>query len=124
MEAVRQAIGRRLVQPLLDHDGQLPVLLLDPALQEEIVATVSPESAQPLLAAAAQPAVPLVRRLADSVKSLINSVSSTAVPVLLVPSPARYYVKRWLEPILPRLTVLAASEIPAEIRLRPAGTVR
>lgn len=124
VEAARQAIGRRLVQPLLDHDGQLPVLLLDPALQEEIVATVSPESAQPLLAAAAQPAVPLVRRLADSVKSLINSVSSTAAPVLLVPSPARYYVKRWLEPILPRLTVLAASEIPAEIRLRPAGTVR
>lgn len=124
VEAVRQAIGRRLVQPFLDHDGQLPVLLLDPALQEEIVATVSPESAQPLLAAAAQPAVPLVRRLADSVKSLINSVSSTAAPVLLVPSPARYYVKRWLEPILPRLTVLAASEIPAEIRLRPAGTVR
>ena len=30
VEAARQALGRRLVQPLLDGDGQLPVLLLDP----------------------------------------------------------------------------------------------
>lgn len=124
VEAARQAIGRRLVQPFLDNDGQLPVLLLDPALEEEIVATVSPETAQPLLAQTAQPAVPLVRRLADSVNRLMGSISSAAAPVLLVPSPARYHVKRWLEPILPRLTVCAASEIPAEIRLRPAGTVR
>jgi flagellar biosynthesis protein FlhA len=44
--------------------------------------------------------------------------------VLLCPSPARFYVKRWLEPVLPRLAVVAASEIPAQIRLRPVGTVR
>ena len=58
VEAARQAIGRRLVQPLLDADGQLPVLLLDPALEEEIVATVSPDTAQRLLAAAATPGNP------------------------------------------------------------------
>ncbi len=29
VEAARQALGRRLVRPLLDGDGQLPVLLLD-----------------------------------------------------------------------------------------------
>ncbi|HLY15889.1 MAG TPA: flagellar biosynthesis protein FlhA, partial [Bryobacteraceae bacterium] len=113
VEAARQAIGRRLVQPLLDNDGQLPVLLLDPALEEEIVATLSPDAAQPLLAAAAVPGTPLVRRLADSVNRLISSASPAVPPVLLVPSPARYHVKRWLEPILPRLAVLAASEIPA-----------
>ena len=55
VEAARQAMGRRLVQPLLDGDGQLPVLLLDPALEEEIVATVSPETGQRLLAATAAP---------------------------------------------------------------------
>ena len=42
VEAARQALGRRLVQPLLDGDGQLPVLLLDPALEEEILATLAP----------------------------------------------------------------------------------
>ena len=123
VEAARQAIGRRLVQPLLDADGQLPVLLLDPAMEEEIVASVSPETAQPLLAATTG-GVPLVRRLADSVNRLIGSAASAVPPVLLAPSPARYHVKRWLEPVLPRLAVLSASEIPAEIRLRPVGTVR
>jgi flagellar biosynthesis protein FlhA len=124
VEASRQAMGRRLVRPLLDGDSQLPVLLLDPGLEEEILAAATPESGQRLLSAAATPATPVVRRLSDSVRSLIGSASSAAPPVLLCPSPARYYVKRWLEPVLPRLAVVAAGEIPAEIRLRPVGTVR
>ncbi len=124
VEAARQSLGRRLIQPLLDNDGQLPVLLLDRALEEEIVATLSPDSGQRLLAAAAVPATPVVRRLADSLRRLIPASSAAALPVLLCPSPARYHVKRWLEPVLPRLAVVAAGEIPPDIRLRPVGTVR
>ena len=123
VEAARQAMGRRLVRPLLDGDGQLPVLLVDPGLEEEILATLNPESGQRLLAPASAGA-PVVRRLSDSVRSLIGSASAAALPVLLCPSPARYHVKRWLEPVLPRLAVVAAGEIPPEIRLRPVGTVR
>jgi flagellar biosynthesis protein FlhA len=129
VEAARAALGRRLVQPLVDGDGQLPVLLLDPGLEEEIISTVAPETSgvtggQRQLAANARPATPVVRRLADSVRSLIGSASSSAPPVLLCPSPARFFVRRWLEPVLPRLAVVAASEIPPEIRMRPVGTVR
>jgi flagellar biosynthesis protein FlhA len=124
VEASRQALGRRLVRPLLDGDGQLPVLLLDPALEEEILATLSPDGGQRLLAAQATPGTPVVRRLTDSVRQLIGGASAAVLPVLLVPSPARYHVKRWLEPVLPRLAVVAAGEIPPEIRLRPVGTVR
>jgi len=124
VEASRQALGRRLVRPLLDSDGLLPVLLLDPALEEEILSAVAPESGQRLLSGGAPQGTPVVRRLADSVRSLIGSASAAAPPVLLCPSPARFHVKRWLEPVLPRLAVLAASEIPPEIRLRPVGAVR
>ena len=124
VEAARQALGRRLVQPLLDPDGQLPVLLLDGALEEEILATLSPEPGQRLLAAGGTTGTPVVRRLADSLNSLIPAATAAALPVLLVSSPARYHVKRWLEPVLPRLAVVAAGEIPPEVRLRPVGTVR
>jgi flagellar biosynthesis protein FlhA len=124
VEAARRAMGRRLVQPLLEPDGQLPVMLLDPVLEEEILAAVSPETSQRLLTAASSPGTPLVRRLIDSVNRLIGSSFAAVTPVLLVGSPARYHVKRWLEPFLPRLTVISASEIPAEVRLRPVGTVR
>jgi flagellar biosynthesis protein FlhA len=123
VEAARRAMGRRLVQPLVDPDGQLPVMLLDPALEEEILATVSPETSPRLLTAASAPGTPLVRRLIDSLNRLIGSSFSAVTPVLLVASPARYHVKRWLEPFLPRLTVISASEIPPEVRLRPVGTV-
>ena len=124
VEAARQALGRRIIQPLLDGDGQLPILLLDGALEEEILTTLSPETGQRLLATDAPPTTPVVRRLTDSLKRLIPASSAAALPVLLAPSPARYYVKRWLEPVLPRLAVVAAGEIPPEIRLRPVGTVR
>jgi flagellar biosynthesis protein FlhA len=124
VEAARQAMGRRLIQPLLDGDGQLPVLLLDPALEEEIHSTVSPETGHRMLAASAAPGTPLVRRLVDSLKPLISAGSPAAPPVLLCSSPARYHLRRWLEPVFPRLAVVAAAEVPTEVRLRPVGTVR
>ena len=40
VEASRQALGRRLIRPLLDGEGQLPVLLLAPPLEEEILSTL------------------------------------------------------------------------------------
>lgn len=123
VEAARQAMGRRLVQPLLDSDGQLPVFLLDSPLEEEIIATVSPETSRRFLASTSAPGTPLVRRLVDSLKPLIAMSSPAAPPVLLCSSPARYHVRRWLEPVFPRLAVVAAAEIPPEVRLRPAGTV-
>jgi flagellar biosynthesis protein FlhA len=124
VEAARQALGRRLIQPLVDGEGQLPVLLLDGELEEGILATLSPETSQRMLSAGSAPGTPVVRRLTDSLRRLIPATSAAAHPVLLVPSPARYYVKRWLEPFLPRLAVVSAGEIPPEIRLRPVGTVR
>ena len=129
VEASRQALGRRIVRPLLDSDDQLPVLLLDPALEDEILATLGPETGQHggtshRLLAGATSTAPLLRRLTDSVRSLIGSASSAAPPVLLCPSPARYHLKRLLGTVQPRLAVVAASEIPPEVRLRPVGTVR
>jgi flagellar biosynthesis protein FlhA len=124
VEAARHALGRRLIQPLLDADGQLPVLLLDPALEEEILGMLSQDGAQRQLAASSRPSTPLVRRLADSLRQLISTAPATALPVLLAPSPARYHIKRWIEPWIPRMAVVAVTDIPAETRLRPMGTVR
>ncbi len=43
-----------------------------------------------------------LRRLVESVKRLTGGASTSALPVLLCPSPARYHVRRWLEPFLPK----------------------
>ncbi len=124
VECARHAMGRRLIQSLLDTDGQLPVLLLDPALEDEILSVLAQDAGQRQLTASSRPSTPLVRRLADSLRQLIASVPSTALPVLLAPSPARYHIKRWIEPWVPRMAVIAAVDIPPETRLRHMGTVR
>jgi flagellar biosynthesis protein FlhA len=123
VEAARQALGRRLIRPLVDDQGQLPVLLLDRGMEEEILSSLSPEAGARLPAQAGA-GTPVVRRLADSVRQLIGSNPGAALPVLLVSSPARYHVRRWMEPVVPRLAVVAPGEIPPEVRLRPVGTVR
>jgi len=123
VEAARQALGRRLTQPLLEADGSLRVIALEPALEEELMALVSPGEPG-RLGPAAGSGTPILRRIADSVKSLIGPAGDSALPVLLCASPARYALWRWLEPVLPRLTVLAPAEIAPGIPVRAVGTVR
>jgi flagellar biosynthesis protein FlhA len=122
VEAARQALGRRLTQPLLEADGSLRVLALDPALEEELAALAAPDAGAHLPASGS--ATPVLRRVSDSLKRLIGQGATSALPVLICPSPARYYLKRWLEPVLPRLAVIAPAEIPPEVAVRPAGVVR
>jgi flagellar biosynthesis protein FlhA len=124
VEAVRQAMGRRIVQPLLEADGALRVLLIEPGLEAELLETLHGENAARLLSDGRARPGAVLTRVADSVRQLIGPESASAIPVLLAPSPARYFLRRWLEPSLPRLTVLSPAEIPADIRLRSVGVAR
>jgi len=124
VEAARQALGRRIVQPLLDADGSLRVLVLDPSVEEELTASLQPDGMLRLLNEGRLQTTPLFKRIADSLKLLTGSLAPAALPVLLCRSPARYHLRRWLEPAFPRVAVVAPSEIPPEVRLRSVGIVR
>jgi flagellar biosynthesis protein FlhA len=124
VETVRQALGRALVHPLLDAEGGLRVLVLATALEQEIVGTFDPESASRLLGDGTRQApAAFLRKIVESVKRLTGGGPTTALPVLLIPSPARYHLRRWLEPFLPGVTVLSPAEIPAVVRVRSVGTI-
>jgi flagellar biosynthesis protein FlhA len=124
VETVRQALGRAIVHPLLDTDGGLKVFVLGPALEQEIIATFDPESSVRLLGDGSRPApAAFLRRVVESVKRLTGGGQTTALPVLLIPSPARYHMRRWLEPFLPGMTVLSPAEIPPVVRVRSIGTI-
>jgi flagellar biosynthesis protein FlhA len=124
VEAVRQALGRALVHSLLDAEGGLRVLVLATALEQEIVGTFDPESTPRLLGDGTRPApAAFLRKIVESVKRLTGGGPTTALPVLLIPSPARYHLRRWLEPFLPGVTVLSPAEIPAVVRVRSVGTI-
>ena len=125
VESVRQALGRGLVHPLLDAEGGLRVLMIEPNLEAELVATFDPQAAMRLSDGAPRAGGQgeYLRQLLESVKRLTGGGSTMAIPVLLCPSPARYHIRRWLEPFVPKVTVLAPIEIPPEIRVRSVGTL-
>ncbi len=124
VESVRQSLGRGLVHSLLDAEGGLRVLTIEQNLEAELVATFDPQ-ARVLLGDGARAGGQgeYLRKLLESVKRLTGGGPSMALPVLLCPSPARYHVRRWLEPFVPKVTVLAPVEIPPEIRVRSVGTL-
>ena len=127
VETIRQAMGRSIVHPLLDGEGVLRAFVLETALEEEIVALLDNDGALRLLGDGSQPvrgAGGFLRRIVESLKRLTGDAPTSAMPVLLCSSPARFYLRRWLEPILPRITVLAPSEIPADVRVRSLGMIR
>ncbi|MGO8720103.1 MAG: flagellar biosynthesis protein FlhA [Acidobacteriaceae bacterium] len=126
VETIRQSMGRTLMQPMLDAEGQMRVFVLDPSLEEDVLATVEGESAQRLLGDGSQPlrnATIFLRRIVESWKQLTGGASISGSPVLLCPSPARYYLRRWLEPFMPRVAVVAPAELPPDIRVRSLGTL-
>jgi len=126
VESVRQSMGRGLVHPLLDREGGLRVLILDHALETELLHTFDPQNSSLLLTDGARSeGTPgdFLRRLVESVKRLTGTAATSASSVLLCPSPARYHLRRWLEPFLPKITVLAPAEIPPEVRVKSIGTV-
>ena len=121
VEATRQALGRALVQPLLSDERKLKVMTLDPALEQQIQRSFEP---QPVAerTALAQPS-PLRRVLESLQKSVGDKVALNSM-TLLCNSPARFHLRRLLEPFLPRVVVLSPAEIPATVSIQSLGVVR
>jgi flagellar biosynthesis protein FlhA len=122
VESVRQNLGRSIVHRLVDRDGGLKVIVMQPQMEQQVVGTFDPDAAGRMLGTGASSADSL-KTLMESMNSLIGNGKSSATPVLLCPSPARYHLKRWLEPLLPKVAVLASQEIPPEVRVRSIGAI-
>ena len=119
VEAARQALGRALVRPLVEAN-QLRVVTLDGAIEEELNRAFSTSSTG--ASGGLQPS--LVRRILEGLRRLAGEQVTVASPVLLCSTPARFHLKRLLEPFLPRLVVLSPNEIPPVVSVQSLGTVQ
>jgi flagellar biosynthesis protein FlhA len=120
VESVRQSLGRALVRPLLSEGGGLRVVTLDHALEEELGRAFTGQSSAP--APALQP--PFARRILEGMRKLAGDQIGVAAPVLMCATPARYYLKRLLEPFLPKVVVLSPLEIPPVVEVQSVGVLR
>ena len=120
VEAARQTLARALVRPLLSDDGDLRVLTLEPSLEEELVKAYTAQgSGAP--GPGLQPS--FLQRVLEGLRRLGGEQVALTTPVLLCSTPARFHLRRLLEPFLPRIVVLSPNEIPPRVHVQTLGTV-
>jgi flagellar biosynthesis protein FlhA len=120
VEAVRHSLGRALIRPLLNDRGQLKVVTLDRAIEEECSRT---STQHPQLTAGGAMQVSVARRVLDGLRAMLGDQVAMAPPVLLCASPGRFYLKRLLEPFIPKIVVISPSEIPPMTQVQSLGSV-
>jgi len=121
VEAARQALSRALVRPLLAPDGELKVVTLDASIEEECVRGANLQPGQ-ITSSALQ--VSVARKVLDGLRNSFGPEISSAPPILLCASPGRFYLRRLLEPFLPKIVVVSPAEIPPVTQIRTLGVVR
>ena len=121
VEAARHALGRALVRPLLDETGRLKVVTLDNALEEECARS---SQQTPQMASSGAMQISVARKVLEGLRAMLGDQVSVAPPVLLCSSPGRFYLRRVLEPFIPRIVVISPSEIPASTQVMSLGCVR
>jgi flagellar biosynthesis protein FlhA len=121
VEAVRQALGRSLVRPLLADDGKLKVIQVDSSIQERLNQAFDPQFAT-ARQTGCEPSI--LRRVLEGLKSLAGEHLEFTAPVLLCGSPARFHLRRILEPFLPKLVVLSPAEVPGMVAIESIGVLK
>ena len=121
VEAARQVLGRALISPLLSDGGELKVVTLDTSIEEECARAGNLLPGQ-ITSSALQ--VSVARRVLDSLRTNFGEDVGGAPPVLLCSSPGRFYLRRLLEPFLPKVVVISPTEIPPVTQVRTLGMVR
>ena len=120
VEAVRHALGRSLIRPLLNEQGELKVVTLDTAIEDECTRG----SNLPMNQSVSTPQqVTLARRVLDGLRTDFGKEISAAPPVLLCSSPGRYYLRRLLEPFIPRIVVISPGEVPPLTPVQSVGVL-
>lgn len=120
-ERVRQRLGRTICGRLQDADQRLFVVTLDPAWEEPLERAaertadglstgLSPSEAESFCAAVARETQTLARMHRP--------------PVLLVHPAIRAVTRQLVASTLPRLWVLSYAEVPRDVRIESAGSVR
>jgi flagellar biosynthesis protein FlhA len=121
VEAVRQSLSRALVRSLLSSEGELKVVTLDTAIEEECARAANLQPNQ-IISSSLQ--VSVARKVLDSLRASFGAEIGNAPPVLLCSSPGRFYLRRLLEPFLPKVVIVSPAEIPPVTPVRTLGVVR
>jgi flagellar biosynthesis protein FlhA len=119
-EYVRAGLARQICRQHQMPDGTLPVITVDPRLEDMLVESVheSGTAAYPVLAP------DTIDRITKSMTAMIEkAVSLNYQPIIMCSPRVRMYLRRLVERLFPSLIVLSHSEIIPEAKVRSVGMV-
>lgn len=120
-ELVRQKLGPMICQALASHEGNLHVLLLDPAIERTLAAGVRVDKdASSRMTLEPKVAEKLLGRIAGSVEHMMQS---NLMPVLLCAPELRRHLRTYTERVMPHLSVISMLEVPNVINVKSFGMV-
>ena len=119
-EIARQGLSRHICKALLDENGILKVISLDPQLEQSLSNALQKIDGSVQLAIDPNSATKLLEKIRDKIEEVMQEGHS---PILLCSSALRLSLKRLTERIAPRLTVLSYQEIPTTIKLESIGLI-
>lgn len=120
-EYVRQGLSRAITRQYQIKDGTIPVVIMDPRVEETIAGGVQTMQQGSYLALEPGLAQRILVRLRDSLE-LFSPVGYQ--PILLCSPNIRGHVKRFTERFFPNLVVLSHNEIASGVRINSIGSVR
>jgi flagellar biosynthesis protein FlhA len=119
-ELVRERLGSSICQNLATGKGELYVLTLDPAVEQQINAAIRSVEDKSALIIEPRLAEQILRKLTGEVERMLGS---DLAPVLLCPPNLRRHLRRFTERLMPQLAVLSLSEVPSTVSLKAFGMV-
>jgi flagellar biosynthesis protein FlhA len=117
---VRPRLGRMIVQNLTDRDATLPVITLEPQLEQMLHTLMQQSGSARNMVLEPSLAEGLLNALADNCRRVENDGLSA---VLVVSPPLRAWMSRFVKHRLSELTVLSYEEIPDDQSIRVVGSV-
>lgn len=120
-EQVRMALSRSICkQHQNPENGELPVVTLDPAVEEQIAQGLTPDGQ--MLALGPVFTQKLITALNQEIERVIGTQGIQ--PVILCNARLRLPFRRLIERLLPQIAVLSYNEIGPSVRATAVGTVR
>ncbi len=117
--AVRVALARSIVQDLIGPDEELPLIALDPSLEQLLHKSLQGSQGEII---GIEPG--LAERVQRSVTDAAKRQEAEGLASVLVVAPEiRSWIASWLRGAVRNLTVLAFTEIPDNRRIRVVATV-
>jgi flagellar biosynthesis protein FlhA len=119
-EFVRQRLARHITGRYADEEGSVHVVRLGPDAEDAVLRSLaSQDGAAPNL----QLDPDVARMIITQIGQMVESYGGPAPAVVLCPPLARGALRRLLERVLPRVTVLSSAELLPTARIQPVGTV-